>query len=101
MLRLGPCVGSGLDCLLTCVASQGGGGDDRFVLAEVRALAHVVLEGTLGLVVVKGTGVLLRVKAVVRGHTLQTAEGRLAAPGLRQAVTTLEAVDALKRVLTT
>lgn len=84
---------------LTCVARQRRRRDDRLVLAEVRALPHVVLEGAFGLVAVQGGGVVLGVEAVVRRHPLQAAEGRLAAPRLGQPVAALEALDALEGVL--
>lgn len=85
--------------VLTCVTGQRRRRDDRLVLAEVRALPHVVLEGAFGLVAVQGGGVVLRVEAVVRRHPLQAAEGRLAAPRLGESVAALEALDALERVL--
>ena len=50
---------------------------------------------------VQGAGVVLRLKAVVGGHPLQAAEGRLAAPGVGEPVTALQAVDALEGVLAT
>lgn len=84
---------------LTCVTRQRRRRDDRLVLAEVRALPHVVLEGAFGLVAVQGGGVVLGVEAVVRRHPLQAAEGRLAAPRLGQPVAALEALDALEGVL--
>ena len=84
---------------LTCVSGERGGGDDGLVLVELRALPHVVLEGALGLVAVQGAGVVLRFEAVVGGHPLQAAEGRLAAPGVGEPVTALQAVDALEGVL--
>lgn len=83
----------------TCVASQGCGRDDRLVLVEVSAVTHIVLEGALGLVVGQGGWVVLRVEAVVGGDALQAVEGRLAAPGLGEAVTAVVALYALKGVL--
>ena len=84
---------------LTCVSCQRRRRDDGFVLAEVRALPHIVFESALGLVAVQGGGVVLRVEAVVRGYPLQAAEGGLAAPRLGQPVAALEALDALEGVL--
>ena len=84
---------------LTCVSCQRRRRDDGFILAEVRALPHIVFESALGLVAVQGGGVVLRVEAVVRGYPLQAAEGGLAAPRLGQPVAALEALDALEGVL--
>lgn len=85
--------------VLTCVSCQRRRRDDGFILAEVRALPHIVFESALGLVAVQGGGVVLRVEAVVRGYPLQAAEGGLAAPRLGQPVAALEALDALEGVL--
>lgn len=84
---------------LTCVSRQRRRRDDGFVLAEVRALPHVVFEGSLGLVALQGGGVVLGVEAVVGRYPLQAAERRLAAPRLGQPVAALEALDALEGVL--
>lgn len=84
---------------LTCVSCQRRRRDDGFVLAEVRALPHVVFEGSLGLVALQGGGVVLGVEAVVRRYPLQAAERGLAAPRLSQPVAALEALDALEGVL--
>lgn len=86
---------------LTGVACQRCRWDDGFVLAEVRALPHVVFERALGLVAVQGGGVVFRVEAVVRRYPLQAAERGLAAPRLGQPVAALEALDALEGVLAT
>lgn len=83
----------------TCVASQGSSRDDRLVLVEVSTVTHIVLEGALGLVAGQGSGIILRVEAVIGRDTLQAVEGWLAAPGLGEAVTTIVALYALKRVL--
>lgn len=85
----------------TCVASKGSCRNDRLVLVHVSPISNIVLEGALGFVVGQGGGVVLRVKAIVGGDTLQALEGGLAAPGLRQAVTAVVALYALKGVLTT
>lgn len=50
---------------------------------------------------VQGGGVVLRVEAVVGRDPLQAAEGRLAAPGLGQPLTALEALNALEGILAT
>lgn len=86
---------------LTCVSSERGRWDDRFVFAQVRALPHVVFKRALGFVRVQSAGVILRVEAVVGRDSLEAVEGRLTAPRLRESVAALETVDALKRVLTT
>lgn len=59
----------------TCVASQGSSRNDRLVLVEVSTVTHIVLEGALGLVVGQGSGIVLRVEAVIGGDTLQAVEG--------------------------
>lgn len=83
----------------TCVASQGSSRNDRLVLVEVSTVTHIVLEGALGLVVGQGSWVVLGVEAVIGGDALQAVERWLAAPGLGEAVTTIVALYALKRVL--
>lgn len=47
----------------------------------------------------QGSGVVLRVKAVIGGDALQALEGGLAAPGLRQPVAAVVALYALEGVL--
>lgn len=89
------------DCDPTCVAGEGSGRNDRLVLVHVSPISNIVLEGALGLVVGQGGGVVLRVKAIVGGDALQALEGGLAAPGLRQVVTAVVALYALKGVLAT
>lgn len=84
---------------LTRVASEGSGWDDRLVLAEISALADVVFKRAFGFVAMQGCGIVLWVKAVVGGDTLQTVEWRLTAPWLRQTVTAIEALSALEWVL--
>lgn len=91
--------GDNVKTALTCVSRQRRRRDDGFVLAEVRALPHVVFEGSLGLVALQGGGVVLGVEAVVRRYPLQAAERGLAAPRLGQPVAALEALDALEGVL--
>lgn len=59
----------------TCVASQGSSRDDRLVLVEVSTVTHIVLEGALGLVAGQGSGIILRVEAVIGRDTLQAVEG--------------------------
>lgn len=86
---------------LTRISCQRRCRDDRFVLAEVWALPHVVFEGALGLVAVQSGGVVLRIEAVVRRYSLQAVERGLAAPRLSQPVAALEAVNAFKRLLAT
>lgn len=85
----------------TCVSCQGRCWDDRFILAEVWALPHIVFEGALRLVAMQGSGVVFWIKAVIWRYPLQTAEWRLAAPWLGQSVTALKALNALKGVLAT
>lgn len=83
----------------TCVASEGSSRNDRLVLVHIGPISNIVLEGALGLVVGQGGRVVLRVKAVVGGDTLQALEGGLAAPGLCQAVAAIVALYALEGVL--
>lgn len=83
----------------TCVASKGGSRNDGLVLVHIGPISNIVLEGALGFVVGQGGGVVLRVEAVVGGDALQALEGGLAAPGLRQPVAAVVALDALERVL--
>lgn len=83
----------------TCVPSQGSSRDDRLVLVHVGPVPHIVLEGALGLVAGQGGRVVLGVEAVVGRDALQALEGGLAAPGLRQAVAAVVALDALEGVL--
>lgn len=83
----------------TCVASKGSSRNDGLVLVHIGSISNIVLEGALGFVVGQGGGVVLRVEAVIGGDTLQTLEGRLAAPGLRQPVAAVVALDALEGVL--
>lgn len=86
---------------LTCVSCQRCRWDDGLILAEVRALPHVVFEGALGLVAMQGSGVVFRVKAVIGWYPLQAAEWGLAAPRLGQSVAAFKAIDALEGVLAT